>query len=571
MRNLRSVGTAALFLCMSTSPSMGQLGADFQVNSFTLGDQAYPSICRDAADNQVVVWESADQDGDGRGIFARRYAAGGAPIGTEFQVNTHTLGHQQFPGIFCRTGGDFVVVWESRDQDGDGLGVFGQRFASDGTPLGTEFQANAYTTDNQAAGAVVGGPDGSFVVTWQSYGQDGDYGYGVFAKRYDSAGEAVDSEFQVNDYTEYGQSNPALSSDAAGNLVVVWQSDYQDGDSYGIVGRRFDSSGAAQGGEFQINSYTEYAQQVPAVASDDDGNFVVVWESYDNQDGDTYGVFGQRFDSAGVRQGSEFQVSTYTIYSQEKPAIASQPGGGFAVVWSSYNQDGDGSGIFSQRFAPDGLRLGSEFQVNTFTIGDQGAFGFLGRVVDLTTDASGGLSFVWQSTNVFDVPQDGDGFGVFGQRFEFAPTPTPTPRPNGADCSDPDTCESGNCVDGICCEVAQCPVGEFCAPLTGMCQSGPTPTLTSSPTGTATPTLPATSTPTITPTATVTPTATMAPCPGDCNGDGFVTVDELVTGLEVALGQQPSDACPPLDKDGDGTVTIDELVDAVNAALGGCP
>lgn len=569
MRNARIVATTAFLICVSTSPGVAQLGADFQVNTFTIGDQGYPSICRDTAGNQVAVWESAEEDGDGRGIFARRYASDGETIGGEFQVNTYTIGDQQYPGIYCRPEGSFVVVWESQDQDGYGLGVFGQRFASDGGPLGTEFQSNAYTTENQAAASVTGGADDSFVVTWQSYGQDGE-GYGVFGRRYDSAGQESTGEFQVNVYTYYGQSNPALASDATGGLVIVWQSGYQDGDSYGIIGQRYDSAGDAMGTEFQINSYTEYTQQIPDVASDDDGNFVVVWESYDYQDGDSYGVFGQRFDSSGARLANEFQVSTYTLYSQEKPAVTLQPGGGFTVVWSSYTQDGDGSGIFSQRFDAGGLHVGSEFQVNTYTIGDQGAFSFLGRVVDLTPTDDGGLTFVWQSTNVFGTPQDGDGFGVFGQRFDFVPTPTPTPLANGADCSNPDVCESGNCVNGICCEVPFCSKGEFCAPITGMCQSGPTPTPTSSPTGTETPTVPATSTPTSTLTPTPSTSPTEAPCAGDCNGDGDVTIDELVTGLDIALGLESLDACEALDTDRDGVVTIDELIEAVDSSLTGC-
>jgi hypothetical protein len=183
---------------------------------------------------------------------------------------------------------------------------------------------------------------------------------------------------------------------------------------------------------------------------------------------------------------------------------------------------------------------------------------------------------VWQSVNLFDPSQDGDGFGVFGQRFELVPTPTPTPLVNGADCTNPARCASGNCVNGICCEVTQCPAEQFCAPLTGMCQSGPTPTPTSSPTGTptttgtATRTLPPTATPTITPTAIASLTPTQTICPGDCNGDGFVTVDELVTGLDVALAHQPVDICLALDTDGNGAVGIDELIEAVDSALEGC-
>lgn len=67
-----------------------------------------------------------------------------------------------------------------------------------------------------------------------------------------------------------------------------------------------------------------------------------------------------------------------------------------------------------------------------------------------------------------------------------------------------------------------------------------------------------------------TPTATVAPtsCPGDCSGDGVVTVNELVGGVGAALGT--AEACAALDVDGDGTVSISELVAAVNSALNGC-
>jgi hypothetical protein len=569
MRHSLAVGTVSLFLCTSISSSWGQLGADFQVNTFTLGDQGYPSICSDAANNQVVVWESAEQDGDGRGIFAQRYSADGNPAGAPFQVNTHTVSDQQFPGLFCRPSGEFVVVWESEGQDGNRLGAFGQRFAADGNRLGTEFQINTYTTDDQVSAAVTGGAGGAFVVTWQSYGQDGE-AYGVFGKRYDSTGEEVAGEFQLNSYTAGGQTNPTMASDATGGLVVVWQSDYQDGDSYGVFGRRFESSGSALGTEFQINSYTDYAQQVPNVAADNDGKFVVVWESYTDQDGYGYGVFGQRFASTGAPAGDEFQVSTFTVYAQEKPSVAFQPGGSFAVVWSSDSQDGDYSGIFSQRFSSDGTHDGVEFQVNSFTVGNQGVqFSFLGRVVDLTSNDAGDLTFVWQSAG-FDLPQDGDGFGVFGQRFENVPTATPTPLANGADCTNPARCASSNCVNGICCEVSQCPAEEFCAPLTGMCQSGPTPTPTSSPTEAATATATSTVSPTVTPTASASVTPTQAICPGDCNGDGFVTVNELVTAVDIGLEHQPMDVCSALDTDSNGEASINELIGAVESALEGC-
>jgi hypothetical protein len=78
--------------------------------------------------------------------------------------------------------GDFVVVWES-PHDGGLIGVFGQRFASTGAPLGTEFLVNTYTTADQSGPGVASDSAGRFVVVWRSGGQDGSGG-GVFAQRY---------------------------------------------------------------------------------------------------------------------------------------------------------------------------------------------------------------------------------------------------------------------------------------------------------------------------------------------------------------------------------------------------
>lgn len=59
-------------------------------------------------------------------------------------------------------------------------------------------------------------------------------------------------------------------------------------------------------------------------------------------------------------------------------------------------------------------------------------------------------------------------------------------------------------------------------------------------------------------------------CPGDCNEDGTVTVDEILLGITLALGAADSETCAALDVDGDGSVTVDEILLAVTAALVGC-
>ena len=60
-------------------------------------------------------------------------------------------------------------------------------------------------------------------------------------------------------------------------------------------------------------------------------------------------------------------------------------------------------------------------------------------------------------------------------------------------------------------------------------------------------------------------------CVGDCSDDGMVAINELVVGVNIALGNSPVSACPAFDANGDGQVAINELITAVNNALNGCP
>ena len=215
------------------------------------------------------------------------------------------------------TAGDFVVVWGGV-QSGP---VFGQRFSSDGTPQGSEFRVNTFVGSAQRSPAVSGiGTSGSFVVAWQSRYQDGGgNNYSVFGQRFASDGTAQGSEFQVNSYTTDEQYRPSVSGvGTAGDFVVAWQSAFQDGSNFGIFGQRFGSTGTPQGSEFQVNSHTMGDQSMASVSGVGvAGDFVVAWKR--SADGDNFGGFGQRFGSDGTPQGSEFQVNTFTMERAAQP------------------------------------------------------------------------------------------------------------------------------------------------------------------------------------------------------------------------------------------------------------
>src|SRR5687767_633716 len=86
--------------------------------------------------------------------------------GDEFPVNSNTPLAQTNAQV-ASSGSGFVVVWESAAQDGDEIGVFARRFSPDGEPAGTEFVVNEYTTGNQAGPVVAMAGDGDFLVAWR--------------------------------------------------------------------------------------------------------------------------------------------------------------------------------------------------------------------------------------------------------------------------------------------------------------------------------------------------------------------------------------------------------------------
>jgi hypothetical protein len=385
------------------------LGDEFLVNSATAGSQSAPSVAVDDDGDFAVAWHNFYLTIDSIDLFARRFDAAGGPRGPEFPINSFTTNRQWFASVAMDTDGDFVVVWTSRGQDdpadisASGYGVFAQRYDAAGVPQGSEFQVNDFTTGPQNSPSVAMALDGDFVVAWESGGQDGS-AEGVFAQRFDAAGNPAGGEFQVNSFTTADQSSPSVAMDADGDFVVAWQSDGQDGDSRGVFAQRFDAAGVAQGSEFQVNTFTTRFQGQVATAMDADGDFVVAWTSY-GQDGFSNGVFARRFDAAGAAQGLEFQVNTVSTRSQSDPSVAMDADGDFVVAWAGEGS-GDGNGVFARRFDGAGNPLDEEFRLNDFTTGTQSNS-------SVALDADGDFVVAWTSDG-----QDGDGAGVFAQRFQ---------------------------------------------------------------------------------------------------------------------------------------------------------
>jgi hypothetical protein len=362
---------------------------EFQVNTYTTGDQYLTGLASDAAGNFVVVW--ADEDGYGHG---RRFSPEGVALTPEFPLGRSGR-------VASDAAGNFVLL--SAVDDGDYGGVAARRFDTQGSPLGPEFLVHSSTAGNQFFGSVAMGPTGAFVVVWNSTPTTG--ARGIFARLFDAAGVAQGPEFRVNSDTaaDYYEGGPRVTRDATGRFTVVWSNHYYGTDSFGaVVGQRFEAAGVRLGPQFLVNTYTTYIQSGPTAASDPAGNVVVVWNS-EGQDGDWEGTFGQRFDASGARLGPEFPVNTYTTQYQVLPTAAVAPDGSFLVAFRQANfGPSPEMDVRARRFTASGVPEGPDFLVNTYTPGYQG---------DALVAATGAGAFVvaWSSAH------DGSGWGVFAR------------------------------------------------------------------------------------------------------------------------------------------------------------
>ena len=249
-------------------------------------------------------------------------------------------------------------------------GLASARLTAQIAAIGSELQVNTYTTSAQAFPSIAADSAGNFIVVWSSNLQEGPF-RNIYGQRYDASATPVGGEFPICTYTTDDQDYPVVAMDSTGNFVVAWQDVPGSGSS--IHARRFDAAATPVGEEIVVSSVDDVDAGDPAIAMRPTGEFVVVWSSLNagDGDGDNLGVFGQRFDASAAPAGTEFRVNTYTTGEQQRPAISINSSGDFVVVWESYLQDGDRRGVYAQRYDASGAAQGDETPVNATTVGMQ--------------------------------------------------------------------------------------------------------------------------------------------------------------------------------------------------------
>ena len=291
-------------------------------------------------------------------VVAKVFDSSYAPVGGSFIVPQESSGFQSVFGVERLADGNILIVWMS-DHEGPMM-VYGRIFDQSGNPLTNEF---TLLDDYGLGGDISASPKEGFIFTWYEVNAQ-QATSDVYAKQFDNFGNAIGSKFKVNTIGK-SNAVPSVDYLRDGSFVVVWTYQYPDisGPGKDIYVRHYDSAASPLGVEFKANSISYPSGtglSTPHVqAKLDQDQYVVAWQNY------VFGflsegeIYARVFDFSDIPLASETMVNTYLPGNQYHKDIAAYRRG-HVIVWTSGwsgHQDGDSAGVFGQRYDPNNNKI----------------------------------------------------------------------------------------------------------------------------------------------------------------------------------------------------------------------
>ncbi|NOX37215.1 MAG: hypothetical protein GXO78_06725 [Calditrichaeota bacterium] len=286
-------------------------GPNFRVNDDnSSARQRCPSVSLSKEGYFVIAWE--DYRNGNADIYAQRYDLGGIPIGSNFKVNDDNGSEwQRTPSISLDAKGNFVIAWVDR-RNGD-WDIYAQRYDSHGTPIGSNFKVNDDSGDvTHWFPSISLDTYGNFVIVWMD-NRDGDWD--IYGQRYKSNGAPIGTNFKVNeDDGKAWQWRPSISLVAKDNFVVVWQ-DNRNGD-WDVYGQRYTSDGMPMGNNFVVTKHKNRNQFIPNVKLWNQ-RIYTTWTT-SHVGGTGYDIWANVLDwndpYTGMETGSEATIAAYALH-----------------------------------------------------------------------------------------------------------------------------------------------------------------------------------------------------------------------------------------------------------------
>lgn len=189
----------------------------------------------------VISWQV--ESGTNSEIYGRKFSADGAPLGDEFNINTHTHIGSIHPrnDVVSFPNGKFVIAWGYWPEGTGSHRIYFQRYDADTTLIGSEVYVYNSNTSELALAAH---PNGNFVITYANWiGEAPENQYDIYAKVYNMTDEYPDGllvpEFEVSEYNTNNKVQPEIAMVPSGNFVITWRSLNHEGDEgYGVYARK---------------------------------------------------------------------------------------------------------------------------------------------------------------------------------------------------------------------------------------------------------------------------------------------------------------------------------------------
>ncbi|TQV89765.1 hypothetical protein [Aliikangiella coralliicola] len=385
---------ASLLLCCSiANAEITPITSENRVNPDTAGHQNFPIVASDNQGNYVIAYnESVNKTystyvnfyrQDGSLIRSNRYNGGSTKI-TQQQVAMNEFGvsaavftansnsylqiydAQGLPkfsgfvrlnsnqnlsyssqGIAINSNGEIAITWLGCGSSPYRCDVYTRQLHADGYWLSNEIKISSGSSSTSSTyGSSIGiDPWGDFVVAWiESKSRR------AYSKHFYKGGNVKRNTASVFTTILRNQGYPKVAvNQSNGEHMIYWSSmpkNYGAGNYWNVYARKYDSNGRKDGAVFQINQQSSMWEPTARAIFDDYG-FLVAWN---RDEGDDREVYAASFSADGTNQSAKTRLNAYTTGQQKSVSISRLTGGEFIAAWTSYQQDGDGLGIYSRKF-----------------------------------------------------------------------------------------------------------------------------------------------------------------------------------------------------------------------------
>jgi len=310
------------------------LGDPVLVNTLVESDQDRPRVAVSSDNSFLVIWQSFEPNPNASGfvnwVRSQAFNAAGDPNGEEQLVSSHSSGEggEISADVAALRDGGYIVVWKSRDSEGNNVDVWARRIGADGAPLADPFVVNSTVGVSEDQPTVTGLSDGGYLVVWARPD--------IHGRRFMADGAPVGEDFPIDTFAGGFEKDPDAVLHSDGRVLVVWSDENRFGTERFTRARLFSDKLVPQGDDFRISTLGTNLSAHPRAGDYGHAGFFVVWQGLEStgNDNDSTSIQGLIVTGANQFDGPQFQVNVWGMGSQEFPGIGGR-NDRIGIAWDS--------------------------------------------------------------------------------------------------------------------------------------------------------------------------------------------------------------------------------------------